>query len=192
VELNNINNLVPTGINSGIYKITSPNGYYYIGSSVNIKERVYNHFYELRKNKHHTRLFQRMYNAHCDWIWSVELLQEVVLVDDWLIPTEQEYLDECCDTDKCMNVNPIACKPPSPLGKGRGKGNGTKRGAYTAEHRAKISAAMAGRKPTQEQIAKRVAKIKGRPLSAEHCRKKSIALKGKPWSEARRIAQNKL
>lgn len=50
---------------AGIYKITcSGNNKFYIGSSVNIKNRFNTHLYDLRLNKHHSRYLQNCYNKY--------------------------------------------------------------------------------------------------------------------------------
>ena len=136
MKQNNINYLIPEGVSIGVYKITAPDGHYYIGSSSNLHKRITRHFKDLVNNKHHTRWFQRIYNAHPSWVWTVELLQEVVLANDWLLLIEQEYLDVHYNTIKCMNANPYAFKPPSGLGK-----------HHSIKTRNKIGAALRGRIP---------------------------------------------
>jgi len=177
VNPNNINYLIPENVCSGIYKITAPDGYYYIGSTKNLKKRIKEHFYDLKTDRHHTVLMQRIFNAHPEYIWTVELLQEVVLTDDWLIPIEQEHLDSHYGTSKCINHNPIAIKPPSCIGrkcslKTRAKLSTSHKGKkLTIEHRAKISTALKGKIKPWLSAAR-----KGKPLSPETRAKISASL----------------
>lgn len=64
------------GMNSGIYKITnSINKKCYIGSSVDLKKRRYEHFSSLSKNKHTNPHLQRSYNKHGKDNFSFEILE---------------------------------------------------------------------------------------------------------------------
>ena len=51
-------------MNSGIYKITSPSGKFYIGSSKNIKKRWRSHRSELSRGKHANKALQRAFNKY--------------------------------------------------------------------------------------------------------------------------------
>ena len=55
-----------------------------------------------------------------------------------------------------------------------------RRGPRSAEHRAKISAALRGKAPSAQTLAAARAATLGKPLSAEHRAKLSAALKGRP------------
>jgi group I intron endonuclease len=188
VNLNNINNLIPEGVSAGIYKITAPDGHYYIGSSVDLRKRIRNHFNDLKNNRHHTPIFQNKYNSHPDWVWVIELLVQVVLVDDWLLPIEQELLNIHFGTTYCMNCNPVASKPPSAWGKvctlqTRTKISAALRGRiYSPETRAKMSAAQKGTfKPWITTAFKgRIPWNKGISPTVESRTKMSVAKKGKP------------
>ena len=57
---------------------------------------------------------------------------------------------------------------------------GAVRGPQSAEHRAKISAALRGKPPSAQTLAAAAAVTRGKPLSAEHRAKLSAALKGRP------------
>ena len=51
--------------NCGIYKIENlVTGDFYIGQSVNLKSRKYQHFYDLRNKKHCNKYFQNSFNKH--------------------------------------------------------------------------------------------------------------------------------
>jgi group I intron endonuclease len=51
--------------NCGIYKITNiVNNKCYVGSSINIKNRIYKHFWLLSNNKHYNLHLQKSYNKY--------------------------------------------------------------------------------------------------------------------------------
>jgi group I intron endonuclease len=51
--------------NCGIYKIENiVTGDFYIGQSINLKNRRYQHFYELKKNKHKNKYLQNSFNKY--------------------------------------------------------------------------------------------------------------------------------
>lgn len=50
---------------SGVYKITNTiNGNFYIGSSIRIRERWYEHKYLLNKGTHHSKHLQNSWNKY--------------------------------------------------------------------------------------------------------------------------------
>jgi group I intron endonuclease len=56
-----------TNINCGIYRIVNrTNGKSYIGSTKNAERRKQEHFYDLKKNKHHCDYLQNAWNAAAD------------------------------------------------------------------------------------------------------------------------------
>jgi group I intron endonuclease len=62
---------------SGIYSIVNNiNNKKYIGQSRNIKRRIYNHKYELRKNKHFNKHLQRAWNKYGEEHFSFEVICE--------------------------------------------------------------------------------------------------------------------
>ena len=76
----------------GIYKITNTiTGKYYIGSSKNIKDRIYRHFVALRNNKHKNKHLQASYNKYGWRVFESELVEECSL--DKLVEREQFYLE---------------------------------------------------------------------------------------------------
>jgi group I intron endonuclease len=122
----------------GIYKLISPNEYYYIGSSNNIRLRCLNHLHRLKNNTHPNPRVQNKFNAHPS-DWKVLILEECV--EDCILTIEQKYLDKNYGLELCMNNNPIAGKPPTnTTGIGRFLG-----GKHAPEARAKISAANIAR-----------------------------------------------
>ena len=123
---------------SGIYKLLSPDGHYYIGSSNNIQRRTTKHFQQLRKNRHINRFLQNVYNKHPKE-WRVECLEEVP--EDKLIKVEQKYLDVCYGKDKCLNLTLVANKPPSAKGR-----------KWSAKSLKKMQNSKLGWRPSSETI----------------------------------------
>lgn len=79
---------------SGIYCILNiSNCKYYIGSSVNIRRRLYNHRYSLCKNNHPNKLLQNAFNKY--GVGSFKFIPLIYCPKDMLIPIEQLYLDYC-------------------------------------------------------------------------------------------------
>ena len=60
---------------SGIYSIVNKtNNKFYIGSAVDIRERIYIHFGKLRKNQHHSSYLQSAYNKYGESNFDVKIL----------------------------------------------------------------------------------------------------------------------
>ena len=60
----------------GIYKITNKvSNKVYIGSSLNISNREYKHFWLLRNNSHDNRFLQNSYNKHDESIFKFEIIE---------------------------------------------------------------------------------------------------------------------
>lgn len=79
---------------SGIYAIVNTlNNHKYIGSSMHIKDRLYQHRANLRGNRHHSIHLQNAYNKYGEdkFIWII--LETCEPVRDTLIYIEQKYLD---------------------------------------------------------------------------------------------------
>lgn len=77
------------GIITGVYKITSPSGNFYIGSSKNIKDRFRRHKHQLRTNTHKNFILQKAWNKYGDFLY--EIIEECVF--EFLIEKEQYYIN---------------------------------------------------------------------------------------------------
>lgn len=78
---------------SGVYIITNIiNNKVYIGSSIDIKKRVYRHFSDLVNNKHYNRLLQRAYNKYKEKSFIVSVL--CVCDKKETFNNEQVFLDK--------------------------------------------------------------------------------------------------
>jgi group I intron endonuclease len=110
---NRINYLIPDDASSGIYKITTSDGHYYIGSTNSFKDRFKEHECTLRLRTHSNPHMTNRYHASAD-VWVYERVEEVPV--DRLLIVEQMYLDKHCGNPLCMNINRSAIKPPSRKG----------------------------------------------------------------------------
>lgn len=76
----------------GIYKIKNIiTGKFYIGSSLEIKQRWQRHLKDLENNKHHSIILQRAWNKYGKENFIFEILEECSIEN--LLILEQEYLD---------------------------------------------------------------------------------------------------
>ena len=76
---------------SGIYKI-SFNELSYIGSSVNLYERLAHHISDLRKNKHHSKLMQNYFNKYGETQFKIEILEYCERDVSLLRTKEESYI----------------------------------------------------------------------------------------------------
>ena len=96
----------------GIYKITNKlNNKYYVGSSTNMKLRVYNHFRKLRHGIHENSHLQNAWNKYGETCFEFQVVETVEKCN--LLKTEQLYLDVALkELQTCYNQNFIAgCGP---------------------------------------------------------------------------------
>lgn len=128
--------------NPGIYKIISKiNNKFYIGSSVNLRNRANRHQNELRQNKHLSKHLQNAFNQYGSDNFEFIILEEYkkgIITKLELLKREQYYLDtlkpylrengyNTCPTASCPNV-----------------------GHLSKEQRDKISKSLEGRIVSQE------------------------------------------
>jgi group I intron endonuclease len=127
-------------MSAGIYEIlNTTSGKRYIGSASNLKKRWRDHSRELNRGMHYSILLQRAWNKYGGA--AFKFLPILTCAKSMLLFYEQQLLDKARPE---YNINPTA---------------GSRVGArHSPETRAKISAALVGRK-----------------LSAEHCASLSIA-----------------
>jgi group I intron endonuclease len=180
---------------SGIYKIITPTGYYYIGSTKCLKNRCYKHTRNLRLNKHGNPHMQNRFNKYGD-CWSMIALEYVEPSEEMLEYVEQQYIDRIINDPYCMNINPVAYRPPQtiiPWNKGiktgpesieiRNRKSAAKKGKaigpFSKEHCQNISKALKGRKQSSSFILKRVQPLIGKKRTIEQRQHISISLKGK-------------
>lgn len=99
--------------NQGIYKITNiVNGKFYIGSSIDIKNRWHGHKYDLRKNIHCNDHLQSAWIKYGEENFKFEIVVEIKDID-MILPIEQLYIEmsKCYITEIGYNKNVIASAP---------------------------------------------------------------------------------
>lgn len=121
----------------GIYKIVLGK-YYYIGSSNNIQRRITKHLQHLKENKHINKFLQNAYNKHRTK-FAYEIIEETE--EKKLLLIEQKYLDLYYGKEGCLNLTPVANKPPSARGR-----------IWKPESIKKISNSKLGWKPSKTTI----------------------------------------
>ena len=136
----------------GIYAIRNLiNGKRYIGSAVNLAFRWKSHRWNLEAGKHHSYLLQRAWDKHGASAFVFEVIEATT--DDNLVLREQHWIDHFRSLSTRRGYN-VALMAGSTLG--------TKR---SSETKAKISAALRGRKCSPEHVAAMVEGWKQRRLT---------------------------
>lgn len=179
-----LNGRTYVGVTSGIYRIVNMiTSRTYIGSSYNMKSRLKTHLDKLANGKHGNRRLQRSWIKHGSSAFTLEHL--IYCQNEELARREQAFIDAYIEHDLPLyNLRPSA---ESRLGF---------RYVFTAEDRAKVGAAVRGRKLTPEQCAAiharqstlewkamMSARMKGRILTPEHRKNLSVALMGHPMPQ---------
>lgn len=90
---------------AAIYKLeNSVTGEFYIGVTRNAQGRKRQHFYDLRKGRHHNPKLQRDYNlGHTFLYWILEYLDNE-MSDDTLVRREQQWVDMLHPTYNSRNA----------------------------------------------------------------------------------------
>ena len=83
----------------GIYKIKIAD-YFYFGSSKNIKNRIKQHSYQLKKSCHGNSFMQNVFDKYGIFEWEVVELCAL----DIRIERENSYIKEHNDNKFCMNI----------------------------------------------------------------------------------------
>lgn len=93
---------------SGVYAITNTlNNKRYIGSSMNIHQRLANHRSKLRSGKHHNTMLLNAYNKYGEDKFKVQILETCDKIRSTLMFLEQKYLDLKPE----YNISPLANRP---------------------------------------------------------------------------------
>lgn len=160
----------------GVYRIELGNGWFYVGSSGDLKKRERQHSLDLKKGRHCNPQMQKCWNKYNIFNFQIVALcglHEILLL-------EQVLLDRHHTHPKNVNVAPMA----SSSMRGRHHSEETKqRLRYTskmqprsAEWGARISASKKGR-PCDEVTKQKISKtLAGGVLSLEHRQKVSDGL----------------
>ena len=169
----------------GVYKITNLlNSKIYVGSSVNIYNRMHLHFSKLRKGKHHNLHLQNAFNKYGRENFSFEIL--ILCPKEYLEKAEQWFLDTLKPDYNILTLayrNSGRKVTEAEKNRLRGLRKGIK---LSPEHIEAIRKAQTGPKHSEESKNKmRVAKL-GKPMSLQARRKMSEAKKGKSsWNKGR-------
>ena len=156
----------------GIYKITNPNGKVYIGQSVNIKNRKYQH-----KNRSKTHIGTKLFNSYQKYGFQnhiFETIEEcsVEQLNEREIYWKQYYLNEVNKDWKQV----LFCELYD---------RGT--GPRSEEIKNKISQSNKGKIVSDETKAKKRVSMLGKTASDETKKKMSISALGKPKSEEHKL-----
>lgn len=91
--------------NIGIYVITSESGKFYVGQSVDLKKREYEHFRTLRNNTHRNKHLQNSFNKY----GYLDFYVIEYHYDPWQLTTREEYWMNFLDSYyNGMNLTPSA------------------------------------------------------------------------------------
>jgi group I intron endonuclease len=150
---------------SGVYRIDLGGGWFYVGSSVDLARREYDHRRLLRRGIHTNIIAQRAYDKYGYFSFTVLKRYPV----DGILKGEQALLDAHFSDQKCANIARVAGSPTKGL-------------KTSDETKAKIRAATIGRKKSPEHRAA----MMGRKLSKETREKIRIAATGRKLSDEHR------
>lgn len=109
-------------------------GYFYIGSSKDIKARLANHNNELERKTHRNRRLQNLFDKYHDEFVGFCLIQ----CNERIIEHIEEYLLRTLSCEKMLNLTTDTSAPM------RGR-------KFSLEHRKKLSEARAGKKLSERQ-----------------------------------------
>jgi len=168
---------------SAIYRILNvANDHFYIGSSVNVRRRRWEHWDSLRKGVHHCEALQTAWDEFGEDAFEFEIVEEVV-GDTQLLHIEETYLMKYAGSSKCYNTAMSAHQSPALLARVRTKISDSLRRKYEDP----AYAPRAGKRHSEETKAVISAKVQaalaegkgGKFIPSEETRlRMSQALKG--------------
>ena len=153
---------------AGVYLITDiKSGKFYIGSSINVRRRIWQHIYRFKRGDHSNPIMQAIWNSDPNRLNFLCLQELNDASKDELLKAEQKHLDASGvgKNQLCMNILLVA---NSHLG--------VKRRPESIE---KLRKVHIGRKTSDETKAKQRAAKLGKTLSEEHKKKIGDAVRGK-------------
>lgn len=168
---------------SGIYKIINKiNGKFYIGSSIDIKSRFYNHKSQLNKNIHDNQHLQNAWNKYKKDNFDFIIIK--LCESSNLIVEEQKELDIWVNKDECYNLSPSADVPMRGIPRSdevKQKISLNQKGKpkWTEKQKKQMSIDRKGRKHSTETIKK----FKNRKSSFENIKKAQSKNIGRIYSE---------
>lgn len=185
----------------GIYLITHvENGMRYVGQSVNIERRWYQHSRGCKHQriglsilKHGWSAFETSILEICDrdnlndrerhWVAALDCVSP----NGYNLKTGGDQLVKVSDETRMKMSAAMKGRPISEENR-RSRAEAQKTRIYTEETRKKLSISHSGKKPTPEAIAKTAAFNRGRKRSPETLARVSAALTGKKWTDEQRAA----
>lgn len=189
---------------NGVYQILHvASGKRYVGSSLDIAKRWSDHRKRLRRGTHYSRYLQRAWNKYGELAFKFEVLEEtsdlLVREEHWM--SVHRVHDARFGYNTMLIANGAARHSEESRAKIKAKralqknvvGGGIKSVPRTAETRAKLSAALTGRKLSPERVARIIEVRTGTKASEETRRRMSEAHKRlqTPERRARVSAQHK-
>ena len=102
---------------SGVYEIRClPNGKFYIGSSVNLRERWRRHLVTLQRGEHHNYYLQQAWDKYGEEQFIFSILEHTT--SNEVLVVEQKWIDftQCVKRRIGFNISALACAPGSDLG----------------------------------------------------------------------------
>jgi group I intron endonuclease len=92
---------------SGIYRITcTTTGKFYIGSAINLRKRLYEHFRTLRLSTHSNSKMQHAFNKYGEQSFTHEIIE--LVLSPFLIDREQYWIDTLQAVKNGFNLSPTA------------------------------------------------------------------------------------
>jgi group I intron endonuclease len=168
---------------SAIYRILNvANDHFYVGSSVNVRRRRWEHWDSLKKGTHHCEALQAAWAEFGEDAFEFEIIEEVA-DDTKLLYVEETYLMKHAGSSECYNTAMSAHQSPAAMPRVRAKiSEGLRRKYEDPNYTPRI-----GTKHSDETKAKISAKVQaalaegrsGKFVPSEDTRKRmSQALKG--------------
>lgn len=130
-------------IESGVYKIVNKiTNELYVGSTINLKRREYEHFHQLRKNSHSNNHLQHSFNKHGEDNFEFTILE--ICEKNKCLEIEQKHISEL---KPYYNINPTA-----------GNSLGVKHSIETKDKISKTKMGHITSEETKEKISKSLKK----------------------------------
>jgi group I intron endonuclease len=160
--------------NSGIYRITCvANNHFYYGSSINLKSRFRDHINKLRAGSHRNNRLQRIFDKYGEASLTFEVIK--YCDSDFVLDSEQEYLNEYASSVDCVNFCKDAKAPMAGL-------------KFSDEHKKKMSDSQVRNKYTFYYACGKVESFNSLKLAGDRFGvKRSIVSK---WFKRKNLGRN--
>jgi len=130
------------------YRLSFPDGTYYIGSATNTHNRFVNHNHRCKNQKHYNHKVQTAWNTFGEP--ALQVLNSYNTREE-AYEAEEEILNEFYGTEECLNLS-----------------SSSRSFWTTKEHRENLSSLHKGKTISVENRARQSAFMRGRPKTAEH------------------------